>query len=115
MIARTNLSHPKQTSLKLKIVAFQADNYYESPISTSDKNIQHLFPEAEIDADTLNHRFAERERIRQTLLAASLLVTDIEIPELSEDLDTSDNLLPIQLSPNSKTIAEWLEEERGEY
>jgi hypothetical protein len=119
MIARINLSHPKQSSIKLKIVPSYEDTSYVLPKSAIEDNILKSVLETDDEStdEIIRQRLAERELIRQKLLAAGFLVTEIELSkplEGWEDEDT-DDLLPIQLPPNSKTTAEWLDEERGDY
>jgi hypothetical protein len=117
MIARknTNLSHPEQTSLKVKIIPFQPGGYYQPPKSTSDEGISQLIGVADGDDETLRQRLAEREEIRQRLLTAGFLVTDIELPEPPEGWEDVDDLPPLEFPPDSPSLAQLLDEERGEY
>lgn len=56
----------------------------------------------------------EREHIKQLLLKAGMLVTDIEIPE-QYNIEVSEDILPIVLPPNSKSWTDSVDEDRGEY
>jgi hypothetical protein len=57
---------------------------------------------------------SQREMVKQQLLRAGMLVTDIEIPDIPDEYLETDLPLII-LPPNSPSVAQLVDEDRGEY
>lgn len=69
------------------------------------------------DKTSISETQSERDMIRQLLLDAGMLVTDIEIPEIPDGYTSGEieAMFPIQLPADAQTWAKMLDEERGEY
>lgn len=69
------------------------------------------------DKSTSQNTIVDYETIRQELLKAEMLVTDIELEKLTHQVSDTDisAMLPIQLQNNTASWSDLLDEDRGTY